>query len=280
MSADIQQFREAVQRFDELILELERTDDKLSNNFEKYITLSDTLSDSVDNQREIIQAISNLMLKGTSIVNDINTLNNNTKSINQNTINTIKKEFESFDNNIKNTMSSVVNSIDLSTFRRQVETLFDHKISSLESEVKRLNSGNDELDKLNTTIKTTLKSAKTEMSDSINEFNRLSKVVNWKVILSVLFGGMFAGALSIMFFDLNILKSQFLKKEEMALESYRLELEIYKDARGLQKFLFDNKIDIKYGNFSDTGEPYVLINKKFYDKSWVTQSGDFVVDFK
>lgn len=221
MSADIQQFREAVQRFDELILELERTDDKLSNNFERYITLSDTLSDSVENQRGIIQAIDNLMLKGTSIVNDINTLNNNTKSINQNTINTIKKEFEEFDYQIKDTMSSVINSIDLSTFRRQVEDLFNDKISNLESEVRRLKSGNDDLEKLNTTIKSTLKTAKNEMSDSINQFNTLSKVVNWKVIVSVLFGGLFAGALLMMFFGLNVAKSQIFKDEQLAISSYK-----------------------------------------------------------
>lgn len=221
MSADIENFRQAVQRFDELIVELERTDDKLSSNFERYITLSDTLGDSVHNQRGIIEAIDNLMIKGTNIVDNINTLNNNTKTINKNTIDTIKKEFEEFDYHIQKTMSSVVNSIDLSTFRRQVETLFNDKISSLESEVRRLNSNNNELEKLNTTIKSTLKSAKAEMSDSIEDFNRLAKVVNWKVIVSVLLGGMFVGALLMTFFGLNVAKSQIFKDEEMAISEYK-----------------------------------------------------------
>lgn len=268
MSADIENFRQAVQRFDELIVELERTDDKLSSNFERYITLSDTLGDSVHNQRGIIEAIDNLMIKGTNIVDNINTLNNNTKTINKNTIDTIKKEFEEFDYHIKKTMSSVVNSIDLSTFKRQVEDLFNDKISSLESEVRRLNSNNNDLEKLNTTIKSTLKTAKNEMNDSINQFNTLSKVVNWKVIVSVLFGGMFAGALLMMFFGLNIAKSQIFKDEQMAISEYKnktAEMESkYIAASELEKVA--REYEIKF--IHDKDGKYILIPGKKVENAY------------
>lgn len=191
---DIKDVQDVLMALETIKSGIENLSDDMSSNYTNYSSLNEDISNSVFSQKELIEGISHLQIKARDLIDNINTLNSNTKSINSNTINTIKKEFEEFDYHIKKSMSSVVNSIDLSTFKRQVEDLFNDKISSLESEVRRLNSNNNDLEKLNTTIKSTLKTAKSEMSDSINEFNRLSKVVNWKVILSVAFGGMFAGA--------------------------------------------------------------------------------------
>lgn len=173
---------------------IENLSDSMSENYTNYSSLNEDISNSVYSQKELIEGISNLQIKARTLFDNYQALGKLQKEMNDNNILMLKKEFKDFDRQIKDTMSSVVNSIDLSTFRRQVETLFNDKISNLESEVRRLNSNNNDLEKLNTTIKSTLKTAKSEMNDSINEFNRLSKVVNWKVILSVAFGGMFAGA--------------------------------------------------------------------------------------
>lgn len=200
---------------------LENLSDSMSENYTNYSSLNEDISNSVYSQKELIEGISNLQIKARTLFDNYQALGKLQKEMNDNNILMLKKEFKDFDRQIKDTMSSVINSIDLSTFRRQVEDLFNDKISNLESEVRRLKSGNDDLEKLNTTIKSTLKTAKNEMSDSISQFNTLSKVVNWKVIVSVLLGGMFVGALLMMFFGLNIAKSQIFKDEQMAISEYK-----------------------------------------------------------
>ncbi len=200
---------------------IENLSDDMSNNYTNYSSLNEDISNSVYSQKELIEGISHLQIKARDILDNINTLNNNTKTINKNTIDIIKKEFEEFDYHIQKTMSSIVNGIDLSTFRQQVEKLFKDKVSSLENETRRLEINNDNLEKLNNTIKSTLKSTKAEMRESIEEFNRLAKVVNLKVILSVGFGGIFLGAILMMFFGLNIAKTQIFKDEQMAISEYK-----------------------------------------------------------
>jgi len=247
---------------------IENLSDDMSENYQGYNALVGDISDSVATQKELIEGISHLQIKARDIIDNINTLNSNTKTINSNTINTIKKEFEEFDYHIQKTMSSVVNGIDLTTFKRQIETLFSDKISSLESEVRRLNSNNNDLEKLNTTIKSTLKTAKTEMSDSIEDFNRLVKVVNWKVIVSVLFGGIFIGAILMMFFGLNIAKSQIFKDEQMAISEYKNktdEMESkYIAASELEKVA--REYGVKY--LQNEEGKYILINDKKIENAY------------
>lgn len=242
---------------------IENLSDSMSENYTNYSSLNEDISNSVYSQKELIEGISNLQIKARTLFDNYQALGKLQKEMNDNNILMLKKEFKDFDRQIKDTMSSVVNGIDLSTFRRQVETLFNEKISNLESEVRRLKSGNDDLKKLNSTIKSTLKSAKTEMSDSIEDFNRLAKVVNWKVIVSVLFGGMFAGALLMMFFGLNIAKSQIFKDEQMAISEYKnktAEMESkYIAASELEKVA--RKYEIKYINNKD-GKYILMPGKK------------------
>jgi len=258
-------------------LGLENVSDTMNNNYNNYSSLNEDISNSVYSQKELIDGISNLQIKARDIIDNINTLNNNTKSINSNTISTIKKEFEDFDYYIKKTMSTVVNSIDLSTFKRQVENLFNDKISSLESEVRRLNSNNDNLKKLNTTIKSTLKNTSNDMYDSIDEFNRLSKVVNWKVIVSVLTGGIFLGALIMGGWGLQFFKNKIFKDEQMAISEYKEKTAAmeskYIAASELEKVA--REYEIKYTTDKD-GNRYIIMPSKNVQNSYKSD-GDYQV---
>jgi len=200
---------------------IENLSDSMNENYTNYNSLNGNINNSVYSQKELIDSISHLQIKANTLFDNYQALGKLQEEMNDNNILMLQEEFKDFDIQIKNTMSSVVNEIDLSTFSQQVETLFKNRISNLESEVEKLNSGNDNLKKLNTTIKSTLASAKNDMNDSINQFNTLARVVSWKVILSVGFAGMFAGALLMMFFGLNIAKSQIFKDEQMVISYYK-----------------------------------------------------------
>lgn len=200
---------------------IENLSDDMSENYQGYNALVNDISDSVVSQKELIEGISHLQMKAKTLFDNYHALGNLQKEMNDNNIIMLKKEIKDFDRQIKDTMSSVINSIDLSTFRRQVETLFNDKISNLENENRRLSNNNDKLKSLNSDIETTLKSAKRDMKDSIDDFNRLSKVLNWKVILSVGFGGMFLGAMIMGGWGITFLKDKIFKDEQLAISSYK-----------------------------------------------------------
>lgn len=248
---------------------IENLSDSMSENYQDYNSLVSDISDSVVSQKELIEGISNLQIKAGTLFDNYHALGKLQKEMNDNNILMLKKEFKDFDRQIKDTMSSVVNGIDLSTFRKQVETLFNDKISNLESEVRRLKSGNDDLEKLNTTIKSTLKTAKNEMSDSISQFNTLSKVVNWKVLLGVGFSGMFLGAMIMGGWGLQFLKDKIFKDEQLAISSYKekiAEMESkYIAASELEKVARES--EVKYTTDKD-GNRYIIIPGKNVENSY------------
>jgi len=271
---------------------IENISDGLSENYEDYNSVSEDIANSVSSQKELIESISNIQIKASDIIDNINILNNNTKSINSKTINTIKTEFEEFDRQIENTMSSAINSIDLSTFRRQIESLFDKKITSLEVEVERLKNNNNNLEKFNSNIKKTLRNEKEDIEDtlnnlnydlsnSINKFNKLSKVVNWKVILSVGLAGMFAGALLMMFVGLNIAKKQVFKDELTATKSYndkKNELDSkYANASELEKVAREYGIKLIIDN---EGNKNIVINSNKVKNAYKSETNYFVWKLK
>ena len=218
---DMQDAQDVLMALETIKAGIENVSDDMSNNYTNYNSSSEDISNSVSSQKELIEGISHLQIKAETLFVNYQDLGNLQKEMNDHNILMLEDKFKAFDKQIKGTMLSVVNDIDLSTFRQQVETLFNDKISPLESEVIRLNSNNNDLEQLNNTIKSTLKTAKAEMSNSIEDFNRLAKVVNWKMIISVLFGGIFVGALLMMFFGLSIARSQVFKDEQMAISEYK-----------------------------------------------------------
>jgi len=273
---DMRDVQDVLMALETIKLGIENIGDGLSENYEDYNSISEDIANSVSSQKELIESISALQIKASDIIDNINILNNNTKSINNKTISTIKTEFEEFDRQIENTMSSAINSIDLSTFRRQIESLFDKKITSLESEVRRLKNNNDNFGKLNDIVQSNLKNVKSEMSKSINEFNRLAKVVNWKVILSVGFGGIFAGALLMMFFGLDIAKKQVFKDQQTAIQNYKTKTanleKKYIAASELEKVA--RKIGIKY--ITNKDGRYILMPAKKVKNSYKSEANYLV----
>jgi len=273
---DIKDAQDVLMALETIKSGIENLSDDMSKNYTNYNSLSEDISNSVYSQKELIEGISHLQIKAKTLFDNYQALGKLQKEMNDNNILMLKKEFKEFDRQIKYTMSSVVNGIDLSTFSLQVETLFNDKISSLESEVRRLNNNNNDLEKLNTTIKSTLKTAKTEMSDSIEDFNRLVKVVNWKVILSVGFGGMFLGALIMGGWGLQFFKDKIFKDEQIALQELQSVTNNIK-AGGLEKFVAENKIDIGFGYFNDTKEPYIYLAPNSYINSWTNEKNNYYI---
>ena len=191
---DIRDAQDILMALETIKIGIENVSESMSENYTNLSSINKDISNSVSSQKGLIEGISILQIKSNDIIKNINILSNST-------LDTIKKEFQDFNYQIKRSMSIVISKIDLSEFQNQVETLFNDKIASLESEARMLKNANDDLEKLNTAISLALRS-------SIAEFNRLSKVVNWKVISGTLGLGVFMGAslaLGILFYQDRII---------------------------------------------------------------------------
>ncbi len=260
MSTEIDNFRKAVERFDELLVELEIVDSRLSTGLDNYKNVDNNIDKNMISQKEIIDNINKMQKKANNIIDRIDTLNINTEMINDNTVKVIKKEFGNFDNTIKTTMSNAINSIDLKIFQTQIEGLFASKINTLKNEIKKLEITNVKL-----------KNIKNNMNNSIDDINKISKVVNWKIIVSNVFGGFFFGAIAMSVYGLPLLKKAVFKNEIAAKQKYiseRKELkQFYSNSAGVQKFLNQNHISINYGRFTNAKNiPYIAFKKNQLSK--------------
>lgn len=212
MSIEIEQFRQSVERFDEIIIELERIDDKLSSNFSGYKLLNENAAEITDSQEDIISSISNLQSKSVELIDSINLSKKENKkyqkstiNLNENAIENLKEEFEKFDKQIQKTMSQTINKIDLSQFRKQVEVLFINKIKKLEVQTSKLEDNNKKFKSANQEFEKSFTFTKNHMNVTIDRFNRMNNILNKKVIVMSVLGGMFFGAFIMM------LVCQFLK---------------------------------------------------------------------
>lgn len=281
---DMKDVQDVLMALETIKLSIENLSDDMSNNYHNYSSLNEDISDSVVSQKELIEGISHLQIKGKELADYLQQLGSNIKIVNQKSINNLKEEFENFDYQIKNTLSNVVNDIDLSTFRKQVETLFSSKVSSLESEVRRLSKLNDDLSTLNDNLDKSIKTAKTKVKetfdytkenidDSLERFNSMAKVVNYKSIGFSFVGGCFVGFMALGVFGLDLLKDRMFKNEQMAINEYnqkKAELDSkYSNASELEKKARD--FDIKFTTDKD-GNRYIIMPNKYVEKQYISDT--------
>ena len=115
----------------------------------------------------------------------------------------IRTELEKFNNSINNTINESINNIDISNVSRKIEQLLDDKIKTLELENIRLQNLNNNLEKKikanEKKVNTIISQTDTQVNESIKQFNKMSKVVNWGILASVGGGGLVIGIISTFF---------------------------------------------------------------------------------
>ena len=202
MNDDIKNFREAVQKFDELIIELERVDEKMSVNFTNYNSLNTNFDEVMSEQKLLTDNIQNIQKESFNTIDIMNTIYTNIELSYKNNSNNLKTQFEDFNNSINSTINKATDNIDISNVSRTIEKLFDDKIKTLELENIRLKNLNNKLDKEIEKNKEHINTKMSQIDNSIERFNKMAKIVNWGILASVCGGGLVIGIL-ITFFILS-----------------------------------------------------------------------------
>jgi len=203
MSDDIKNFREAVQKFDELIIDLERVDEKMSDNFKNYHSLNTNFDNVIEEQKLLADNINNIQKESFSTIDIMKSIYTNISMSYSSNISNLKNELESFDKTINKTINKAIDNINISNVIRTIEKLFDDKIKTLELENIRLKNLNNNLEKQieknEKKVSTIISQTNTRINDSIERFNKMSKVVNWGILASVGGGGLAVGIISTLF---------------------------------------------------------------------------------
>ena len=206
MSDEIKNFREAVQQFDNLIINLKRIDKKMSDNFKNYNSLNTNFDNVMNEQKLLTDNIQNIQSESFNTIDIMKSIYANIGLSYTNNLSNLKTELEKFNNSINNTINESINNIDISNVSRKIEQLLDDKIKTLELENIRLQNLNNNLEKKikanEKKVNTIISQTDTQVNESIKQFNKMSKVVNWGILASVGGGGLAVGIL-ITFFILS-----------------------------------------------------------------------------
>ena len=199
MSDDIKNFREAVQKFDELIIDLERVDEKMSANFKNYHSLNTNFDEVIEEQKLLTDNIKNIQKESFNTIDIMNTIYTNIELSYKNNSDNLKTQFEDFNNSINSTINKAIDNIDISNVSRTINKLLDNKITNLELENIRLKNLNNKLDKEIEKNEEHINTKMSQIDNSIERFNKMSKVVNWGILASVCGGGLVIGIISTLF---------------------------------------------------------------------------------
>jgi len=278
---DMKDVQDVLMALETIKLGLENVSDNMDNNYKDYISLNYNIADSVSTQKGIVEGISHLQIKGNDLLKYLEQLNNNVKIVNNKSISNLKEEFSNFDMQIERTLSTVINGIDLSRFRRQVETLFNDKINSLENEVRRLKRNIDYLYEINNKLDKTIDYNKDNLIATINDFNELSKLVNYKVVIGSILGGILMGGILMGGFGISFLKDKIFNDEQIAIEKYN-----YERDRLEQKYIKASKLEqqarkynINYVTDND-GNKYITVPANKVEETFLSNANYQVIKLK
>lgn len=281
--SDIENFRQAVQRLDELLVELERLDDKLSSSFTDYKTLFAELT----RVKDIIQSITLLQGKSVDIIDKINAVAKNTQALNDNTIITLKRELSSFKTEIgqivdyfDRSVKTAINNIDFSKFENQVEAAFETKVKEIGQHTELLDAQTARFAAINRTLETTLTKIGQSTKNSIEQFEQQAKTLPLYILALVSVISFILGMAAFMYIGIDTFKAQVFKSELAAENAYKQKIaevdEALKSSDGVQKFLTKNAIVAEFNVFSDTKAPYVAFKKDAIDHTFSRDDFFFV----
>jgi len=202
MSDDIKNFRQAVEKLDEMLIEVSRLDEKVKSNL-----------DTQDNQKEVLQTINTLQMKSNDILNSFNNLSDNIKINNIKTINTLKSDLDNvtkkFNENINEAINNIDINIDVESIKKQIETSLKSSIEkisfselhsamkTLNKETENFNHNNNRLKDINDvyskSLKEIAKDVKEDINNNINTFNKMRSIVNFNILALTFLVGAGAG---------------------------------------------------------------------------------------
>lgn len=291
MSDDIKNFREAIAKFDEILLGLSILNDALGTNFLNYKNVSDFSSDISEKEQSILTNINALQINAkhtqdTSVEYAENLMTKMSKYYSDEYTKTrkdldalllsITNEFSTLKSTTKATIQSAVNDVNIDT--SELSKIIDKKINGINIEAIEVftasvnnfvhlhnNDFDDAISKLaisKTSLDTSVVSLDATVTKITNSSNKLKsdiKKINWvnygMIAITSLSAGLIIGGGGMFFKAFDLVDYAY--KEE-----YQKSLQVLDKLPKLYQYLEENDIDVHFGLFNDTKKPYLAIDRE------------------
>jgi len=285
MSSEIENFREAVAKFDELQIELELIKESLEQNFGHYKSISTTSLQNIEDFKRLVTSMEMLQTHASEITQShlIHTdgLSEKISSQYRELYKDANKEFTIHYNNlhreikllkheINSMVQNAINTIEIDTqtlenvINRQLDK-FD--VSQIEDTVTKLHQWLHKIKEVSNEADKRIEG----INNSVKNINQLSFFLSYSVMFSIAFLGIFLGFVMATFFKIEALSdyyfTHYTEKQE------KLESDI-KQLNSLSQWLLKNNINLHYVQSPDTKDYFIMVKEKDTKKIQGRTSGE------
>jgi len=314
MSDEIKNFREAVQKFDEIQMDLEVLREQLDSNFANYKNASDISSETASKLSKILQSVNTVQINAQSIAEAaIKKADAATDAANELKIqmakywsveySKTKKNFDALLKEIDGGINEVRRDIaikirdaadglelDTSELQKAIrEQVGEINIQPINDAIEKVNRANQRLDNsidaindteegLRTAVKKLNGKAK-EINDATNKINTINRSVSMGVSAALLVGGVVLGAGIMTFFKIDAISdyyfSQYDRRQAEMEKQLKENTEITAKLPKLYRFIQDYNIPVQFGLYNKTKTPFIAIgNPKTSDNGTIFKRVD------
>lgn len=266
MSREIENFREAVAKFDELQIELESLKESLESNFSNYQNISMVSTKNIDDFQSILKSINTLQLNATNIVENslekANIFEGKIKEDFKQLYGSIYRQILILKKSINSIVNDAMNQVEIDT--DGFEKIINQKLkafdtSKVDEAIKEVHDGLFYLNIISKRMAEKEEGINTAI-DNIND-------ANFNLSLFTLMGslglGLILGIILSTVFQIEIFSdyyfSKYDEKQELLDSNLKMVEKRIDKLNALNKWLLKNEIEISYGRFSDSKEPYIFL---------------------
>jgi hypothetical protein len=269
MSSEIENFREAVAKFDELQLELESINEILESNFSNYQNISMVSNKNIDDFQSILKSINTLQINATNTVENslekANQFKGKIKEQNQELYRNIYKQLTMLKEGINSIINDAVSKVEIDTngFEKIInKKLQAFDISKVDDAIKEVHHGLFYLNLISKRMAEKEEGINAAI-DNINNanFNLSLFTLMGSVGLGLLFGIIISTVFKIDFFS-DYYFSKYDEKQEILDSNLKAVSKKINKLNKLDQWLLKNNIEINHGRFSDSNQYYISLDSE------------------
>jgi len=266
MSSEIENFREAVAKFDELQIELESIKESLESNFSNYQNISMVFAENIDDFQSILKSINTLQINATNTIENslekTNQFKGKIEEQNQELYENIYKQLKVLKEGIKSIVNDAVRKVEIDT--SGFERVMNEKIQAFDT--SRVDEATKEVHHALFYLNLISKRMK-DKSDEINSAIENINNANFNLSLFTLIGSLGLGiifgiAISSMF-QIHTFSDYYFSKydeKQKVLDANMKTVNRRIDKlNNLNAWLLKNEIEITHGRFTDSTQHYILL---------------------
>lgn len=266
MSSEIENFREAVAKFDELQIELESINESLEKNFSNYKEISMVSSNNIHEFQALLKSINTLQINANNIVENslekANLFEANIQADHERLYATVYRQMIELKKSINMMVNESVKTIEIDTdgFEKIInEKLQGFDTSKVDAAIKEVANG---LFYLNL-ISKRMAEKEEGINSAINNINDANFNLSLFTLIGSLGLGLILGFIISTVFQIDIFSdyyfSKYDEKQEVLDSNIKTINKKIDHLNALNQWLLKNDIEINYGRFKNSNDYYIFL---------------------